>query len=332
MPSRTSLIIALLLMLGVGGGWPSSAAASAATPTAGSPVASPMTSVPHLPVTVTDKDGQQITVTDVSRIIPLNGDVAEIVWALGLGDNVVGTDLSATYPPAAGQRPRIGYQRQLSAEGVLSLNPSVLVGTEAAGPPAVIEQLRAANIPIVILADPPTIDAPMLKIRAVASALGVPEAGERLAAQTQAEIDAARRLANEATTKPTILFLYVRGAGVQMIAGTGTSADAMIAAAGGINAAADAGVTGFVPLTPESLVTAQPDVLLLLEAGLESIGGVDGLVQLPGVAQTPAGAARRVLAFDDLYLLAMGPRTGRALHDLVIGLHPELPAATPVAR
>jgi iron complex transport system substrate-binding protein len=280
---------------------------------------------PQLPSTVTDKDGRTVTISDVSRIIPLNGDLAEIIWALGLGDNVVATDTSATYPEAATKLPKVGYQRQLAAEGILSLRPTLIIGNEAAGPPAVIDQLRSAGVTVLIIAYPATLDGALGKIRTVATALGVPEAGTRLAAQTQQEIDAATALAARATSRPRVAFLYVRGNTTQMIGGKDSGAEALIAAAGGIDAGATAGIEGFKPLTPEALVAAQPDVLLLLSAGLESVGGVDGLLKLPGVAQTPAGRNRRVLAYDDQYLLGMGPRVGQALMDLAKGLHPELP-------
>jgi iron complex transport system substrate-binding protein len=293
--------------------------------------ATPASATPELPVTLTDATGAEVTVADVtvadvSRIVPLNGDLAEIVWALGLGANVVGVDVSATYPPDVfGPLPKIGYQRQLSAEGVLSLDPSVIVGSTEAGPPEVIEQIRGAGVPVVIVDGTDlSIAAPAAKIRAVAQALGVADRGDELAEQTQTEIDAARAIAAEATSRPKVLFLYVRGEGTQMIAGAETSADAMIVAAGGINAGAEAGLTGYQPLTAESLAAAQPDVLLLLAAGLESIGGPDGLLEIPGIAQTPAGRNRAVLAYDDLYLLGLGPRTGKALLDLVHGLHPGL--------
>ena len=299
--------------------------AQEATP-AGSPIS------PALPAVVTDVRGEQVSVEDVSRIVPLNGDIAEIVWALGLGGNVVGVDVSATYPPeATGPLPKIGYQRQLSAEGVLSLDPTVVIGNEEAGPPEVIEQIRGAGVAVVILPDPATIEAPAAKIRAVAAALGVAAAGEALAARTQAEIDGARALAATATGQPRVLFLYVRGTGTQMIGGEGSSADVLIEAAGGIDAGAEAGVEGFAPISAEAIVAAKPDVLLLLSAGLESIGGVDGLLQIPGIAETPAGQNRAVLAYDDLYLLGMGPRTGAALTELTLGLHPELASATPAA-
>jgi iron complex transport system substrate-binding protein len=179
-------------------------------------------------------------------------------------------------------------------------------------------------VPVVLLPSATTLDGAVEKIRAVAAALGVPERGGQIAAQTQTEIDAAQALAAKATSKPRVAFLYVRGAATQQLGGKGTSADSLIAAAGGIDAGSEAGVQGYKPLTPEALVTAQPDVLLLLTAGLESVGGVDGLITLPGVAQTPAGKNRRVLHYDDQYLLGMGPRVGQALMDLVKGLHLEL--------
>jgi iron complex transport system substrate-binding protein len=279
--------------------------------------------VPRLPVTVTDVAGRAVTVNDVSRVVVLNGDVAEIVFALGLGANVVATDISATHPAEAKALPKIGYQRTLNAEGILAQNPTLVLGDEAAGPPAVLDQLRSAGVAVVQLATGKDIATPPAKIRSVAAALGVAEAGERLAAATAAEIDSARRAAEvrAAAKRPRVAFLYVRGTTTLMLGGKGSGADAMIAAAGGIDAGTAAGISNFAPLTPESLVAASPDVLLLLSAGLESVGGVDGLLGLPGVAQTAAGQARRVLHYDDLYLLGLGPRTGAAVADLARGLH-----------
>lgn len=127
-------------------------------------------------------------------------------------------------------------------------------------------------------------------------------------------------------------FLYLRGtAAVYLIGGEGSGADAMVEAVGGIDAGAEAGLGSFTPITSEALVAAAPDVILVMEAGLASVGGVDGLVELPGVAQTPAGRDRRVIAMDDALLLSFGPRTGDALEELgeelVAAL--EAPAAGP---
>jgi iron complex transport system substrate-binding protein len=299
-------------------------AASATASRAGSATAAVAAPKAQLPVTVQDKDGRSVTITDVSRTIALTGDVAEIIWALGMSPNVIATDTSVTYPPEAQKAPKIGYMRSLAAEGILAQKPTLLIGGESAGPPEVLEQLRGAGIPVVIVASPTTLDAPGRKIRAVAAAMGVPAEGERLATKTQSEIDAARALAAKATSKPRVMFLNVRGNQVQQISGRGAPAQSVIEAAGGIDAGADAGVNGYKSITPEALVTGQPDFYLLFSLGLNSVGGVDGLLKIPGVDQTPAGQSRRVLNYEDQYLLGLGPRTGQMLNELVLALHPEL--------
>jgi iron complex transport system substrate-binding protein len=295
--------------------------------------ATPVAATPQLPVTVQDKDGNDVTVTDVSRIVPLSGDIAEIVWGLGLGENIVGVDLSATYPEGAFDGlPSIGFERTLSAEGILSLNPTVVIGKEQAGPKSALEQIRAAGVPVVIVAEPQDMTAPVSKIRAVSAALGVPAAGEALATQTQSEIDAAVARAKTATSHPTVMFLYVRGGGTQLIGGVGSIADAAIQAAGAIDAGSAAGIQGFMPLTAEAMVAAQPDFIIMPQSGLDSIGGMEELLKIPGIAETPAAKNNNILAYDDLLLLGMTPRTGQILNELVTVLHPELaPAATPAA-
>jgi len=304
-----------------GGASASAAAQNQPTSTA---APSPAAARPVLPATVTDKDGRAVTVTDVSRIVPLNGEVAEIIFALDLGDRVVGVDTSATFPERARLLPSIGYQRTLSAEGILSLNPTVVIGNENAGPPPVIEQLRGAGVPVVILKYSPAVDDVPQKIRAVGAALGVADQANSLATATKQEIDAARSLAVRAESRPKVAYLNVRGGGTQQIWGSGTAGAAMIEAAGAVDAGSAAGVRGSRPFTAESLVTINPDVILVLSASLESVGGVDGLLQLPGIAQTSAGRNRRVVEFEDQYLLGMGPRTGAALTDLIKALHPEV--------
>lgn len=259
------------------------------------------------------------------RIVPLNGDIAEIVWSLGLGDRVVGVDVSATYPKEAANHPnKIGYQRRLSAEGILALDPTIAIGTDEAGPPTVITQLRDAGVRVEILEFEKTPAGVPDKIRAVADALGVPDEGKQLAATVQDEITAARRLAEQATSKPTVAFVYARGKDTLMLGGRGSRADGMIRAAGAIDAGVRAGVNGFVQLTPEALAKGAPDVLLLLDGGLKSLGGEAGLRKIPGVAQTPAAKNDRILHYDGQLLLGLGPRTGTMLTTLIHDLHPEL--------
>lgn len=284
----------------------------------------PVEQAPVLPTRVQDVNGNTVVIRNVSRIVPLNGDIAETIFTLGLTSRVVGVDTSALYPKkTVDALPKIGYQRRLSAEGILSLRPTVVIGSTEAGPPQVLEQIRAAGVTVLIIPEIVTLNAGPRKLRILGRALGVPKRGERLAKQVEGQIAIAKREAATTTSRPRVAFLYVRGAPVQMIGGKGTRADSMITAAGGRDAGSEIGIEGFRPITAESLVSAAPDIILVPTLGLESIGGIEGLLRIPGVAQTPAGRNRRVLDYDDALLLGLGPRTGSALRRLVRGLHPE---------
>lgn len=304
-----------------------SALAHDATPEA-SPAAAPV-----LPVTYTDDSGTEVTITDVSRIIPLNGDLAEIVWTVGLGDNVVAVDISATYPEEATKLPQIGYMLALNAEAVLSFEPTVVLGNVGfVQPPEVIDQIKAAGVPVVMFNPATTIEDPGNRLRKVGTALGVPQVGEAKATEVEKQIADAEALVANVTEKPRVLFVLVRPEqGIQMVAGTQTSPDAIIPAAGGINAGADAGITGYQPLTPESLIAASPDIIILQQGGYDAVGGADGLLQIPGIAETPAGQNKAFFAYDDQLLLGLGPRTGELLMQMIADFHPELGLATPAA-
>lgn len=259
------------------------------------------------------------------RIIPVNGDLAEVVYALGLGDQVVATDISATYPPEAEDTPKIGYQRTLVAETILAHDPTIVLADDLAGPPEVLDQLRAADVRVVEIERDETLDAPARKIRAVADALGVPERGEELVEEFEADLARAEEAAAEAVAasgRPKVLAMYLRGENVQLVLGDGSGIDAVIEAAGGIDLGTEMGVVDNAELSIESAVEAAPDVLLVTTSGLESVGGIDGLLGMPGLAQTPAGRDRRVVAFEDQYLYGLGPRTGQLVGELVAAFHP----------
>lgn len=277
---------------------------------------------PRLPVTVRSADGRQVTVTDTARILAVNlyGSLAEIVFALGLGDRLVGRDRATTFPGAADLPLVTGSGHDLTAEAVLALDPTVVLADASTGPKRVLGQLRAAGIPIVMVDDEQTVAAVSRHVRDIAGALGVPAAGERLAARIDAELAAAR--GRTTTTRPTVAFLYLRGtAGVYLVGGDGAGSDDIIEAAGGVDAGSKAGLSGFRPMTSESLVAAAPDVLLVMTKSLASVGGVDGLLRLPGVAQTPAGERRRIISMDDGVLLGFGTRTPRVVTALADALH-----------
>jgi iron complex transport system substrate-binding protein len=300
-----------------GGSGATGASTSAYDPKVITPItAAPPT--PQLPVTVRSADGVEVTVDDVSRIIAVNlsGSLAEIVFTLGLGDNVIGRDVSTTFHGAE-DLPVVTNAHDLSAEGILALDPSVVFVDDSVGPGEVIDQLRGSGIPVVVFEESWSIDEIYPRITAVAEALGVPELGEQLVARTQGEIADALASRPAQDEPPTVAFLYVRGtAGVYLMAGDGAGPDDMIEAVGAVDAGSSIGLEKFRPITSEALVNAAPDVLLVMQDGLDSVGGVDGLVSIPGIAQTPAGQEKRVVAMDDGSLLSFGPRTGQVVKDL----------------
>lgn len=248
------------------------------------------------------------------RLVTVGGAVTETVFALGLGGQVVGVDTSSVFPQAATALPKVGYQRTLAAEGVLSLRPTRVLVSEEAGPPHALEQLRSAGLAVEVIAGKPGIAGARDKILAIARLLKVPERGVLLAAKLDVDYASAQAIAVPPGGKPRVLFLYARGAGTAQVAGADTAAAAMIELAGADNAAAS--LTGFKPYSAEALVASRPDVLLLTERGAASLGGADGVRELPGLAALPSERMPRLITIDDLMLLGFGPRTGQAVAEL----------------
>lgn len=265
-----------------------------------------------------------VAASESERLITIGGPVTETVFALGRGDAVVAVDTSSVFPPQAVQRPKIGYQRTLSAEGVLALRPSRVLAAEETGPPAAVAQLRAAGIPVEIIPSENSLEGARRKIELIAKLLAVPERGAQLTARLNAECSAPAK--GSGARAPRVLFLYARGAGTMQVAGSGTSADAMINLAGGENAAA--ALTGYKPFSAESLLSARPDILLLTSRGAQSLGGPAAIQRLPGLWALPAGRRPRLVTLDDLLLLGFGPRTGQAIAELRAKLEAAAPAET----
>ncbi|MFW6690869.1 heme/hemin ABC transporter substrate-binding protein [Streptomyces sp. MAR4 CNX-425] len=278
--------------------------------------------VPELPATVPSADGREVTVAEADRIVPLSGSLSELVFSLGLGDRVVARDVTATFEQAS-DLPVVTQAHDVSAESVLSLEPDVVLAEETTGPAEAVDQIRAAGVPLVVLEPAAGLDDVAGRIDAVAAALGVPDEGARLRAHTAERIEAARGDIPDGGDKPRVAFLYVRGsASVYLLGGARSGASSLIEAAGGVDAGKESGLgKDFTPITSEALAKAAPDVLLVMTKGLESVGGVDGLVELPGVAQTPAAMDRRIASVDDGVLLNYGPRTDAVLRSLVAQIH-----------
>lgn len=285
---------------------------------------------PDLPVTVTDDEGRVVEISDVDRILPvdISGTIAATVFALGLGDQVVGRDSSTLFAGTEDLPVVTKTGHTLNPEAILELAPTVMLTDTSIGPKEVRQQLRDAGIAVVIISGEHRLDTTEELVTQIAAALGVPSRGEALVAQLDEELDDA--LAEIAAVVPAeesdrarMLFLYVRGsANVYYIFGSDSGADSLIDAVGGIDVAGEIGWAGMKPMTAEALVEAQPDVLVMMTDGLSSVGGVDGLIErVPAVAETPAGANRRVIDMADSEILGFGPRTAEIVRALARALY-----------
>lgn len=288
------------------------------------------TGTAQLPVTVTDAQGTSVTVNDTSRILALDiyGSLSRIVFELGFGDAIVGRDISSGFPEIA-DRPLVTQNgHDLNAEAMLELDPTLIITDTSLGPWDTILQMREIGIPVVVVDSHRSIEGIGSLIGEVAGALGVPARGADLAQRTSDEV--AAKVAQIAAVAPAdpaqrlrVLFLYVRGqSGVYYLFGEESGADTLIEAVGGIDVAGDNGWVGMRPLTAEALVAANPDAILMMTKGLESVGGVDGLVKhIPAVAQTVAGQNRRIIDMSDTTVLSFGPHTASVLDALAVALY-----------
>ncbi|MET8668535.1 heme/hemin ABC transporter substrate-binding protein [Streptomyces tendae] len=304
-----------------GGGDPTSSPAGASVANRVEPLA--RKPEPRLPVTVPSADGERVTVRAAERIVPLSGSLSEIVFTLGLGDRVVARDVTATFEQAA-KLPVVTRGHDVSAESVLSLRPDLVLAETTSGPEEAVDQIRAAGVPVLFVEAAKGLDDVGPRIGAVADALGVPSAGKELTRRSEQRIEAVRGDVPHGE-EPRVAFLYLRGsASVYLIGGKDSGAGSLIEAAGAVDAGAASGLDkDFTAITSEALVKAAPDAILVMSKGLESVGGVDGLVKIPGVAQTPAGMDRRIVSVEDGVLLNYGPRTDQVLKSVVAQLYGE---------
>ncbi len=257
------------------------------------------------------------------RVVCIGGAVTEIAYALGAGDRLVGADTTSTYPAAATNLPRIGYARQVGAEGVLSLRPSLVLAGHEAGPPAALDQIASTGVKLVRLDNDLSFDGVIRRVRVLAQALALPDAGARLERElhaqwqsTQQNIAAARA---RHARRPAVVFVLGHS-GAPLVSGRDTAANALIELAGGRNPLA-AAFSGYKPLTPEAMLGAAPDAILTSDESLTAIGGVPGLLARPGVSLTPAGRARRVISMGALQLLGFGPRLPQTVAEIAAQIH-----------
>lgn len=261
---------------------------------------------PVLPINLTSISGAAVTVTSIDRVVGLAPGSAEIVWALGLGDQIAGKDLVSVYPGSE-QAPTVNPGHEVAIELVLSLDPTLVLADKSEENADAVTKLTELGIPVVEIPEANTILEISPRITAVANALGVDGSGDALAAETDTKLEQA---SSSVGTEKTIAFLYLRGnAGVYLIGGKGSGADSVIDSLGARDAGTLLGIEGFAPLTAESLAKANPDILMVMNEGLESVGGIEKLLALPGISSTSAGRNSAVIQADDRVLLTFGPQT-----------------------
>ena len=244
------------------------------------------------------------------KLVTIGGDVTEIVYALGAGNELVARDSTSLRPKAVLALPDVGYMRQLNTEGILSMHPSMVLSSELAEPSLVLQQLSQNGVKVVRVPGTPSINTVPEKIEVIAAALNRQAEGEKLITTYRSQLSTIRHDA----LPVKMLFVMSHGGMSSMAAGQNTAADAMITSVGAKNAMQ--GFSRYRPLSQEGVIASAPDILLLTADGVKTLGGLDQVWKLPGVAMTPAGKNKRVLVLDDMSLLGFGLQTPAVMAQL----------------
>lgn len=245
-----------------------------------------------------------IAKVETYKIVSLNGAVTEIVSALGHEKEIVGVDVTSTFPESLKATAKdLGHVRSISIEAIMALKPTLILATDKDMSPELLEKLKNSGVKTEVFAQEFTADGSKKLIADVAKALN-----NEGAKALQDKIDADLKNVKPIAAAPKVLFIYARGANMMMVAGTSTPVERMIALAGGKNAVTD--FEDFKPLTPEALIKGNPDVILLFDSGIGSLGGPQGVLKIPGVDKTNAGKNKKIIAMDGALLSGFGPRVG----------------------
>jgi iron complex transport system substrate-binding protein len=259
------------------------------------------------------------------RIVSIGGAVTEILYALGKEKSIVGIDTTSLYPPsAAKEKPSIGYMRQLSAEGVLGLNPGLILAIEGSGPKDVLSVLEAAKVPMVIVPDPFSGEGIIEKTRVIAHATSAEKRGKCIIDQVRGDLAALEKFEAGIKKPKRVLFVLSFVNGRAMASGTKTAADGMIRLAGAVNAIAE--YEGYRPISDEAVIAAKPDVIMSIERSGQGSLSAETVFAHPAFLATPAASNRAFLSMEGLYLLGFGPRSARAARDVAATLYPDLKA------
>jgi len=243
-------------------------------------------------------------VSKTERIVSLNGAVTEIIAALGHEKEIVGTDVTSTYPETLKATAKdLGHVRQVSIEAIMALQPTVILATDKDMSPELLEKIKKSGVKAQIFTQDFTPAGTKKLIADVAKALNHADY-KAIEDKIDTDLKNVKPIANA----PKVLFIYARGTNMMMVSGAGTPVEKTIELAGGKNAVTD--FADFKPLTPEALIKGNPDVILLFDSGLGSLGGPQGVLKIPGVDKTNAGKNKKIISMDGALLSGFGPRVG----------------------
>lgn len=255
------------------------------------------------------------------KIVSLNGVITEVLYEMGQGDNIVGIDITSTYPAdLVAEKAQLGHTSKLNAEAILALAPDILFCLEADAEKPVLKQLAGSGLKVVPLQTTTNLNNSVALAEELSQQLDLDTSViQELEAKIQTDSLLVADYLDHHSNRPKVLFIYARGTARLFVGGADTPVAAMIDKAGGVNAIEEMG--GYKELTSEALVSADPDVVLMFSSGLSSLDGVEGLTQIAGMSQTKAYRNQHIVAMDGHYLSSFGPRVGQAALELAEGLH-----------
>lgn len=255
------------------------------------------------------------------RVVVVGGGLAEIVYALGQEHRLVGRDTTASFPPEVESLPDVGYMRALSPEGLLALDPDLILASEGSGPVETVQIMQGASVPFVQITEDPSPAGVLERVSAVAAQLDAVSEGAALVAQLQDEFAALEATAGTVTAPRRVMFVLSAQGGRINAAGRDTGASAMIELAGGVNAFDD--FAGYRLLSDEAITAAAPDLILMMDRDGDHALSDTEIRAHPALGLTPAAETGAVIRMDGIYLLGFGPRTAKAAQDLHRALYPE---------
>jgi iron complex transport system substrate-binding protein len=252
------------------------------------------------------------------RIVTAGSAITETVCALGDCPKVVASDRTSLYPAEIQKLPSIGYRNSISAEGIISLKPTLFIVEADYVKPEVIEQIKSTGIRVVTIDRMFSFEGTKDLIQKIAKVLNREAEGIKLIAKIDTELKEAKKLSTQSITPPRVLCVFNRDKASLNIAGTNTFSE-ILKYAGAVPAAT--GVEGYKPLSTETLITSKADFMLMFESGVQALGGVEGVLAIPGVQQLPAGKKKQIISMEGIKLSNFGPRLGEAVKELALQLH-----------